>query len=88
MIEFQEVAQLIESNIENSTVKINDLTGTQDHLGILVISQAFEGKTLIDQHQMVMDVLKERLKDDIHAVQIKTLTPEKAVKKGFLPENS
>ena len=88
MADFQEVSQLIESKIDDAVVKVDDLTGTRDHLGIMVISPEFEGKALIDQHQMVMDILKERFKDDIHAVQLKTLTPEKAKRKGLLSENS
>ena len=88
MADFQEVSQLIESKIDDAIVKVDDLTGTRDHLGIMVISPVFEGKALIDQHQMVMDILKERFKDDIHAVQLKTLTPEKAKRKGLLSENS
>lgn len=71
------VKELIETNLEGSMVQVGDLTGTQDHLNILVVSDAFKGKMLIDQHQMVMDILKESLKDQIHAVQIKTMTKEK-----------
>ena len=48
-----------------------------DHLDILVSSDVFKGKMLIDQHQIVMDVLKESLKEKVHAVKIKTQTKEK-----------
>lgn len=71
------VKELIENNLADSLVEVSDMTGTQDHLAILVVSDAFKGKMLIDQHQMVMDILKESLKDQIHAVKIKTMTKEK-----------
>jgi len=71
------VKELIESNLSGSMVQVGDLTGTQDHLDILVVSDEFKGKMLIDQHQIVMDILKESLKDQIHAVKIKTMTKEK-----------
>ncbi len=72
-----EVKNLIESNIADAIVKVGDLTGTQDHLDIFVASNEFKGKLLIDQHQIIMDILKESLKQKIHAVQIKTMTLDK-----------
>ena len=73
----QEVEQLIKNNIEDAHVEVSDLTGTMDHLNIFVASDIFKGKMLIDQHQIIMDILKEDLKDKIHAVKIKTMTKEK-----------
>ena len=84
MVEFEKVASLIKSNIDDADVRITDLTGTMDHLGITVISDEFAGKALLDQHQMIMDILREKLKEEIHAVQIKTMTYEKAKKKGLV----
>ncbi|MCO4793649.1 MAG: BolA family transcriptional regulator [Bacteriovoracaceae bacterium] len=84
MVVFEQVEELIKSNMNDANVTITDLTGTMDHLGITVISDKFEGIALLDQHQMIMDILKERLKQDIHAVQIKTMTFEKARKKGLV----
>ena len=49
----------------------------QDHFGIRVISSAFAGKGRLQQQRMVMDVLKSEFGNEgIHAVQLKTLTPE------------
>ncbi|MCO4752909.1 MAG: BolA family transcriptional regulator [Bacteriovoracaceae bacterium] len=73
----QEVEQLIKSQIEDAHVEVSDLTGTMDHLNIFVASDIFKGKMLIDQHQIIMDILKEELKEKIHAVKIKTMTKEK-----------
>jgi len=73
----QMVKDLIESKLKDSLVQVGDMTGTLDHLDILVVSDEFKGKMLIDQHQIVMDILREPLKDQIHAVKIKTITKEK-----------
>ncbi len=75
---FQDVKNLIQKHIPNSYITIEDMTGTKDHLEIMVISDIFEGKTLIEQHRLLMDILKESLQDDIHAVKLKTLTRQKA----------
>ena len=83
-MEFEKVKTLIKSTLQDAEVRVTDLTGTKDHLGILIISNAFEGKRLLQQHQMIMDILKESLKEEIHAVQLKTLTFEKAKNAGLL----
>ncbi len=77
MNNLEEIKQLIESKLTGSIVKVNDLTGTQDHLDIMVVSDEFKNKMLIEQHQIVMNILKESLREKIHAVKIKTLTVEK-----------
>jgi stress-induced morphogen len=83
-MEFKKVEDLIKTSISDAEVRVTDLTGTQDHLGILIISDAFLGKRLLQQHQMIMDILKESLKEEIHAVQLKTLTYEKAKAAGLV----
>ncbi len=77
MNNLQDVKDLIKEKMSDAIVEVFDMTGTQDHLGILVASDSFKGKMLIEQHQMIMDILKESLKEKIHAVKIKTLTLEK-----------
>ena len=73
----EHVKNLIEEKLDGSFVEVSDLTGTMDHLDIKVYSDQFKGKLLIDQHQMVMDILREDLKELIHAVKIKTMTKDK-----------
>ena len=69
MVEFTTVENLIKTHLEDAVVRVTDLTGTMDHLGIMIISDAFEGKILIQQHQMIMDILREKLdSNEIHAV--------------------
>ena len=46
------------------------------HLQAIVVSPAFEGMTLIKQHQWVMKPLKEALAGAVHALGLKTLTPK------------
>ncbi len=82
MTPMEDIKILLESKIEDSMVTVSDMTGTMDHLEILVVSDIFKGKMLIDQHQIVMDILKEPLKEKVHAVKIKTITKEKYSQKG------
>lgn len=77
MTPMDEIKNLIENQLPGSIVHVGDLTGTMDHLDILVANDVFNGKSLIDQHQMIMDILKEELKQKVHAVKIKTMNIEK-----------
>jgi stress-induced morphogen len=47
-----------------------------EHYAIEVVSPAFEGETLVDQHQLVHDALGEHLTRDIHAIELRTKTPD------------
>lgn len=67
--------KLIKEQLTDAEVEVSDLTGTSDHLGIQVTSKAFIGKSLIEQHRLIMDILKEPLKGPIHALKIKTKIP-------------
>jgi stress-induced morphogen len=69
------VKKLIKDQLNDAEVEVNDLTGTNDHLGVQVTSKAFSGKSLIEQHRIVMEILKEPLKGSIHALKIKTKIP-------------
>jgi stress-induced morphogen len=56
----------------DAEVEIEDLTGTKDHYRAQIRSQAFSGKTLIEQHQLVYRALAEEMKGPIHALTLKT----------------
>lgn len=71
-MEFEKIKKLIIEKMPDAEVEVTDLTGTKDHLGLLVTSIEFKGKGLLAQHRMIMDILKDGLKNEIHAVQIKT----------------
>ena len=77
MEQINQIEALIKEHIENAQVILEDLPGSRpghNHLGVCVVSDLFEGKSILDQHQMVMNALKEELKTNIHAVKIKTFT--------------
>ncbi len=67
----------------DAEVTVTDLTGNKDHLGLEIVSDEFVGKRLIQQHQMIMDILKNELQQNIiHAVQIKTMTKDQKEKQS------
>jgi stress-induced morphogen len=82
-MEFENVKNIIKNGLSDAYVEVQDMTGTRDHLDLLIVSDHFKGKMLIQQHQLVMNLLKESLKTDIHAVQLKTMSFEDAEKRGI-----
>ena len=70
----EEIHAVVSKTISNSEVTVRDMTGGGDHFEVFVVTPAFRGKTLIEQHQIVHAAL-EPLKDKIHAVKIKTFAP-------------
>lgn len=67
-----EVKKLIEGGIPGASATISDLTGTGDHFRADVIAPVFDGKSMIEQHQMVYRALEEEMKGPIHALQLFT----------------
>jgi stress-induced morphogen len=82
-MQFENVKNIIKQGLPDAYVEVLDMTGTRDHLDIVIVSDLFKGKLLIQQHQMVMDLLKESLKNEIHAVQLKTMDFATAEKRGI-----
>jgi len=74
-----EVEKLIKAAIPDADVTIEDLSGKDDgdHWAAYVVSAAFEGKTRVQQHQMVYKALGERMGGELHALAIQTNVPER-----------
>lgn len=73
----EEIRKIIEQAVEGATVYAWDPMNDGRHLQAVVISQAFDGMPLVKQHQMVMKPLKEAFAQSVHALGLKTFTPER-----------
>ncbi|OGQ80113.1 MAG: hypothetical protein A3G40_09905 [Deltaproteobacteria bacterium RIFCSPLOWO2_12_FULL_57_22] len=77
MISPDEIKSTLKEALPGSTIEVKDFTGGGDHFQVLVVSSSFEGKSLVEQHQMVYGPLREALgNESIHALALKTYTPE------------
>ncbi|HTA90388.1 MAG TPA: BolA family transcriptional regulator [Polyangiaceae bacterium] len=76
MIEAAEVERLLRQRFSDALLELVDLTGTQDHYQARVVSSVFVGKSLIEQHQLVYGALGPAMNGAIHALALKTFTPE------------
>ena len=73
----------IKAALPDAQVTIRDLTGTGDHFEARVVSSAFEGKTMVDQHAAVYAPLQDLLDSgELHALALRTYSPEQWKKFG------
>ena len=70
------IKEIIEKTIADANVEVLDTTGTGDHFKAVVISNVFEGMSLIDRHKLVYKSLDKYLTNEIHALQLETKTRE------------
>ena len=75
MVTTESIKQGIEAGLACERVEV---AGDGQHFEALVVSNAFAGKSRIQRHQLVYAALGERMREEIHALSMKTLTPEEA----------
>ncbi len=73
-MEEKEVQELLEKDFPDSQIAIVDTRGSGDHFEIMVVSDDFDGVSLIDRHRMIHSALGDNLGAAIHAVEIKAYT--------------
>jgi stress-induced morphogen len=73
-----ELKTRIEKAIPGAQASVEDLTGGGDHFRAEVVSDQFAGLSRIEQHQLVYGVFGDEVGGAIHALSIKTSTPEAA----------
>ena len=75
MISPQQVEEMIKASLPDARVQVQDLTGGGDHYQVTVASSQFEGKGLVQQHQLVYRALQQAMSSEaIHALALKTYT--------------
>ena len=68
-----ELKKIIEDGVPSAQVSVQ---GDGDHFEATVVSAAFEGKSMVQQHQMVYRSLGDLMQGAVHALALRTFTPE------------
>lgn len=76
MFSADRIRELIEARLPDCRAIVLDPAHDGVHFQAEVVSSAFAGKTRIQQHQLVYAALGEHMRADIHALQLKTYTPD------------
>jgi acid stress-induced BolA-like protein IbaG/YrbA len=72
MVTPESIQQGIQAGLACERVEV---LGDGQHFQALVVSAAFDGKSRIQRHQMVYAALGDRMREEIHALSMRTLTP-------------
>ncbi|MES2182747.1 MAG: BolA/IbaG family iron-sulfur metabolism protein [Pseudomonadota bacterium] len=75
MLSAQQLETYITQHLACDYIKVLGDDGT--HFEAVIVSSAFAGKSMIQQHQLVYAALGDRMRAEIHALSMQTLTPEK-----------
>ena len=75
-ISTHEIQSRIVEALPDAQVHIRDYTGGGDHYEAVVVSAAFTGKNPVARHRLVYGALQDAMVERIHALTLKTMTPE------------
>ncbi len=70
-----EIERLIKESLPDALVRIEDLAGDGDHYRAHIVSEAFRGKSRLQQHQIVYQALGQRMGGELHALALTTAVP-------------
>jgi len=70
------IQDVIVGAMPQAKVAVDDLTGTSDHFQVTIVDASFEGASLIERHRKIYAILGEDVGGAIHALSLKTYTPE------------
>ncbi len=70
-----DIIALIKSALPDAEIELVDLAGDNDHWKAVITSKAFEGKSRVQQHQMVYAALKGNMGGVLHALALETRPP-------------
>jgi acid stress-induced BolA-like protein IbaG/YrbA len=68
-----ELKKIIQAGVPSAQVEVQ---GDGDHFEATVVSEAFEGKSMVQQHQMVYAALGDLMQGAVHALALRTYTPQ------------
>ena len=71
-----EIERRIKAALPDADIEIRDLAGDGDHYAAKVVSEAFRGKSRVQQHQLVYAALQGDMGGALHALALQTGVPE------------
>ena len=79
MVTPEDIKGYIESGLPCEHVQV---AGDGAHFEAVIVSKEFSGKNMVQQHQLVYKALGDRMREEIHALSMKTYSPEDWAKRG------
>jgi acid stress-induced BolA-like protein IbaG/YrbA len=73
LVEPDDIKRYIQEHLPCEHIEV---IGDGHHFEALIVSRAFRGKSRVQQHQLVYKALGDRMREEIHALSMRTLAPE------------
>jgi len=77
MFSAERIQAMIEANVPGAQAIVLDPASDGVHFQAEVAAPAFVGISRVQQHQLVYSALGDHMREDIHALQLKTYTPDR-----------
>ena len=74
MVTAESIEHSIKTTLPCTWIRVEGDDG--HHFSAVIVSESFQGKSIVRQHQLVYQALGERMREEIHALSMKTYTPE------------
>lgn len=74
MVTAESIEHSIKTTLPCTWIRVEGDDG--HHFSAVIVSESFQGKSIVGQHQLVYQALGERMREEIHALSMKTYTPE------------
>ena len=77
------IKKRLEIYFSDGKVEVFDTRGTGDHFSVIVISNKFDKVNIVKRHQIIYEIFKKEITNEIHAMQIQAYTNEEWKKKNI-----
>jgi len=77
------IKKKLEICFSDGKVEVFDTRGTGDHFSIIIISNKFDDVKIVKRHQMIYEIFKKEITNEIHAMQIQAYTNKEWKKKNI-----
>ncbi len=75
MMPIEDLQAMLEGSFAGGEVRLSSPMGDNNHFQCVVVSDQFEGKTMVERHQLVYQAMGDAMAEAVHAFALKTYTP-------------
>ena len=72
-LKLEEIKSLIKEAMPDAEINIEDIAGDENHYSATIKSNAFKGKSKVEQHKLVYKALKGKMGNELHALALNTI---------------
>ncbi len=76
MMPIDKVRGQLEKAFPDDRIELSSPQQDDNHFQLLIVSEQFAGKSMVEQHQLVYRALGDAMQEAIHALALRTYTPE------------